>query len=724
MKAVESQYQSLLGNSITAKDPVVPFFSSVTGEMVKSGKILGASYWPWNLVSPVLFSTAVGSILEHMQAPSVFIEIGPHSALAGPIRQILRSKDSSDEYVATLTRARDGQADLLKTAGELWIKNVDVDLLAVNGRGTFLTDLPPYPWHYDTPHWFESRLSREWRLREFPHHDILGSRIIESTEFDPSWRNVLNLDSVSWIQEHEVAGDILFPGVGYICMAGEAIRQLTGSTDFSVRRVHFNQAFVLQQGEPVEVITHLRPVRLTNSLDSAWHDFSVSSLNGSSWIKHSFGQVRAGSDFAMPDVTVEPLKRNIPANIWYRTMRKFGLDYGPRFFGMSEMSADPLEKIAVATLKNDIREGETFYSIHPVTLDCIIQLFSTAAYHGLPRLFEHLVIPSYIEELYVKPPAGEIRIKALSDDIAKGAMSGDLYGVSEGETVIKLTGLRFSRIGEADDVSGADPHAAVELEWKSDINLLEVSHLIHTLKDRTECHLLMDRLALACMIETCHRLGGVDAAKHHLGKYRKWLNTQLQEAGKGHYPNVPDCANLVKMNSHERTALINDLFKQSLATMDEDGAATATAIHRIFTSCEGILTGATDPLDLLLGDEVLHKLYNFMQNSEYSQFLELVSHYKPNLKVLEIGAGTGGTTSTALPHLKSAYGERMYLSYTYTDISAGFFVAAKERFKNYPGIEYAVLDISQDPVEQGFEPESFDLVIACNVSFSKTAERR
>ena len=85
------------------------------------------------------------------------------------------------------------------------------------------------------------------------------------------------------------------------------------------------------------------------------------------------------------------------------------------------------------------------------------------------------------------------------------------------------------------------------------------------------------------------------------------------------------------------------------------------------------------------------------------------------MKILEIGAGTGGTTSTILPHLQSAYGERLYGTYTYTDISAGFFVAANQRFKNVPGMEYAVLDVTKDPLEQGFNAESFDLIVACNV---------
>ena len=85
------------------------------------------------------------------------------------------------------------------------------------------------------------------------------------------------------------------------------------------------------------------------------------------------------------------------------------------------------------------------------------------------------------------------------------------------------------------------------------------------------------------------------------------------------------------------------------------------------------------------------------------------------MRILEIGAGTGGTLNTILPHLLSAHSERIFGSYNYTDVSAGLFVQAEEHFKNFQGIDFRLLDISQDPIAQGFEEESFDLTVACNV---------
>ena len=80
------------------------------------------------------------------------------------------------------------------------------------------------------------------------------------------------------------------------------------------------------------------------------------------------------------------------------------------------------------------------------------------------------------------------------------------------------------------------------------------------------------------------------------------------------------------------------------------------------------------------------------------------------LRILEVGAGTGGTTSSVLPRLP-----RERTDYVFTDVSAGFFGAAEERFGSYPFVSYRVLDIERDPREQGFAAGAYDLVVASNV---------
>jgi acyl transferase domain-containing protein len=352
MKTVADEYLSMIEDVVSAKAPAIPFYSSVTGKIIRSSGELSASYWVQNLVSPVLFYSAVNQVLATLPSPKTFLEIGPHSVLAGPIRQALRNNDSHVDYVATLVRNNSAVADLLNTAGQLWLRNIDVGFSRIIPHGKFLTDLPSYPWHYQGKHWAESRLSKEWRLRKFPHHDILGTRVIQSTDLDPSWRNILRLDSVPWIRDHEIAGDVLFPGAAFIAMVGEAIRQLSpGWSDYTIRRVNISTALVLPEGNSVEIVTNLRPVRLTRSLDSCWYDFTVSSLHGNTWTKHVSGQVRAGSEF-QPETPplIEPLPRKLPSSVWYRVMKRFGLNYGPKFRQLKNISAGVSGTKAVATL--------------------------------------------------------------------------------------------------------------------------------------------------------------------------------------------------------------------------------------------------------------------------------------------------------------------------------------------------------------------------------------
>ncbi|MBB2964983.1 beta-ketoacyl synthase N-terminal-like domain-containing protein [Methylobacterium sp. R2-1] len=80
------------------------------------------------------------------------------------------------------------------------------------------------------------------------------------------------------------------------------------------------------------------------------------------------------------------------------------------------------------------------------------------------------------------------------------------------------------------------------------------------------------------------------------------------------------------------------------------------------------------------------------------------------LRVLEIGAGTGGTTSALLPVLPP---ERT--AYTFTDLGPLFLRRAERKFAAYPFLRFAPFDLEDDPAAQGFSAASFDLIVAANV---------
>jgi len=80
------------------------------------------------------------------------------------------------------------------------------------------------------------------------------------------------------------------------------------------------------------------------------------------------------------------------------------------------------------------------------------------------------------------------------------------------------------------------------------------------------------------------------------------------------------------------------------------------------------------------------------------------------LKILEIGAGTGSTTSQILPRLPARRTE-----YLFTDVSEVFTQTAKAKFRDFPFVRYGALDIEIDPIQQGYADHHFDMILASNV---------
>jgi SAM-dependent methyltransferase len=113
-------------------------------------------------------------------------------------------------------------------------------------------------------------------------------------------------------------------------------------------------------------------------------------------------------------------------------------------------------------------------------------------------------------------------------------------------------------------------------------------------------------------------------------------------------------------------------------------------------------------------DDMLSALYDSVSFG-YGDFVRLLSSNRPNLRILEVGGGTGGTTERTLRGLVDESSLPPYSVYTFTDLSAGFFPQAKERFAYAPNMEFQTLDISQDGLTQGFEAASFDIILAPNV---------
>ncbi len=216
MSLIADDYREAIGKIKPASSKDVEYFSSLLGKKT-STLALGSSYWVANLTSPVRFSDSLFSLCSLDQERSTakgcithLIEIGPHSALKGPIRDVLAAgQDSKNKigYSATLVRNENAVVSMINLASDLFTKGYNLDMSVINFRRgaaelkpKVLSDLPPYSWNHEKKFWHESRIGQHHLMRMFPRSDILGSMTADSNDIELRWRNIIRLDDIPWVR--------------------------------------------------------------------------------------------------------------------------------------------------------------------------------------------------------------------------------------------------------------------------------------------------------------------------------------------------------------------------------------------------------------------------------------------------------------------------------------------------------------------------------------------
>jgi hypothetical protein len=93
-----------------------------------------------------------------------------------------------------------------------------------------------------------------------------------------------------------------------------------------------------------------------------------------------------------------------------------------------------------------------------------------------------------------------------------------------------------------------------------------------------------------------------------------------------------------------------DVTKRSLAT---SAAACAAAMIKFVDDIIPLCRGEVDPVELLMGDGTLLEMYDYMDLVDRSPLFQALGHHNPSQRILEIGAGTGGTTARILPERRT-----------------------------------------------------------------------
>jgi len=708
-------YKSLVEPHLSPKPAQVPFYSTVYGKKISDITILNAQYWQLNIESPVLFRTAVSQMLSDMPKTS-HMEIGPHSALAGPLRHIYKETGHTAPYTSLAERGQDACQTFLTAIGDIYCFGINPQV-PVSADATTLPNLPTYPWNYKNQFWSETRMMEGWRFRKHANHELLGQRILESSDIEPAWRNMIKLSDVPWLGGHCVEKDIVFPAAGYIAIAGAAVSQLTGSAEYTVQNVNIAAAMLIDDSKSIELVTTLRKHSLTSSTDSKWWEFSISSENKGLWVKHCWGLVTGECAVALPNQPeVKPHVRKVDSKRWYQTLSRTGLNYSDRFVGMCDMTASPVEMTASVSIPDNQIDGED-YALHPSTLDIVLQSWSVAATCGEYRKLDTMFLPTFIEQFYVGSTGTRkiLRTRTTARESATSAL-GDSIGVTNNNQVaFILNGFRGARMDGSMKASTPESRAW-SVQWHPAFDFAPPENLIRPSGDITSSCELVEQVGLLCAAEIHEKAASVTSIaqpyfKHYLAGVAKQLDTAKQGSSK-----TPEAAELVKL---DRDARLEKLMQLRQLAKGDTMEHIIEALWKTASNIRDILLGEKSFLDLMLADEILQKVYNSYNSwSDNRYFFRVLGLNKTQLRILEIGAGTGSLTAVVLENLHSDDGERLYGDYTITDVSAGFVNQTKERFSSYQNLTYSVCDISQDPLDQGFQAGSYDLILASNVSVS------
>jgi NADPH:quinone reductase-like Zn-dependent oxidoreductase/acyl transferase domain-containing protein/acyl carrier protein len=500
-------------------------FSSVNGLAVIPMMARSPWYWVSNLINPVQFSTALGTMASAQELRSqdgsiTLVEIGPHATLGSPIRQILSQSDirtqiKAAHVFAAMKRGQDACTAILETVSSLISRGFPVDCAAVGSQTTdplkskLLVDLPPYSFNKTRRYWHESRLTKNFEHGTTPWNVLLGHNMPSTVGQDLQFRNVFKLDDVPWLTDHVINDIVVFPMAGYISAAIEAIvlaslNQTQEVDAFHLREVRVGKALALSAEGYHELFTILKPAAqgTRSTALSSSYDFQILSwthdIGFSEHCKGSISLVMQEAPESVSQTSIHSARalwmnkmrgkiesaaaRDVEAVAFYQKASQVGLQYGPSFRLMSALRIG--EDCAVGTIRCDETRSqmpmqyETALKIHPTILDACfhvglsnggnIDLLSAQ----VPTFFPEIIISNKLRQNL----GDELQVYCQHLEKDKMSRSGRLNifcfdDDSEEIPVIEIRDGRVFDIGEIDTeetvAEATNPCKTEWIEWSS-----------------------------------------------------------------------------------------------------------------------------------------------------------------------------------------------------------------------------------------------------------------
>ncbi|KAM0430349.1 hypothetical protein ACHAQK_010680 [Fusarium lateritium] len=735
LQIAEKYHEALKDVSGGVPGSNITWASSVTAEEVGDTPIT-RDYWVHNLVSPVRFTdalkkTCVGE--NGTRKVDLLLELGSHFQLEGPIKQTLRTytgESAKIHYAGSLKRGEDAQIRMLEMLRSLYLDKSPVAFWKANaGFSTttpqLLTDLPPYPFDHSKTYWHEGRVSKAYKHRQFLPHELLGSLVHDNNPQEPRWRCFLNLKDVPWLSGHIIQGQTIFPATAYLSMVFQAARQDSAMRSpqskvdrFILRNVTFSQALVMENNKTdLEISLSLRPQAVSARKSSQqWQEFRIFSTSADdAWIEHCRGLIQVTLKSESESATKEddgivPIKltlpahaQHIPAKQFYHRARDIGVNWSAPFDNLTDIKISSGSCIADSSFVPGPEAGACAgdYTIHPGVMDAVL-------YHGMMGVLifdendKSPVVPTFIEKMIVAEqdktnPLQEVTCHAARTESVLTFDIGIYDKQNEDNMVLQAWGVVATKLPDVSIGQGRKRDLCHVPDW--------VTYLPKTTQKYIDemCNKSLEDRSIIPEIKALEALT-VYYVKQALAE------TPVEEVAEGYQRN---------WHNWMKTLADQEPDAEYLKAGQEDDSISAQVARRLGPRLSEILRGTTHALSILNEDSLLSGLYleggNVRCIAQIAAYMSELGRLNPNMKIVEVGAGTGSATLPVLQALQAP--NRVLASrYDFTDISPGFFPSARELLADYEGVvDYKILNAEKSAEENGFEPNSYDVLIASNV---------
>jgi acyl transferase domain-containing protein/acyl carrier protein/phospholipid N-methyltransferase len=719
----------------------IPFYSTVTGQRC-TGVECVAAHWGRGIRQPVQFASAVDALAE--AGIDVWLEISSQPALVRSIQDCLARRNGGKPTVFSSVRREREHESLMETAMDLHRSNVPLDFAKMTPSRRLLP-LPAYAWDRsrwwnEANDWAEGRLSPACG-------GLLDAKLPRAI---PTWLARLDNRHLTFLKDHKVDNLVVFPAAAFVEMVLEAGVQLFNGHPFIVEDFEIRKPLILPE--------RVSELHLEVSYDPNERTFSVQSQlhHGGNWSLHVAGTMRSErTETSFGSLTWEscPASDLTPLVVedFYRYMSDLGLPYGDEFRPLRALSAGNGRSEGQVALSDRIASRAGEYSLHPVLLDGSLHVFSAAAATMEDRKAGLKLPVRFSKILFLHSPGETSRVRAIVHHCSSEYVEGriELFDDS-GRPCVLVDGFRAIAIAGAHRgaAQATNRNVLYHLAWERtqiEFNgsqpepvplsrLRDVAQEAHdqVIAARGESAIRQaifagDQLAAVQLAAGIREMASVTGAqeftsdslriaepmRHVFNRFmaslakRDWLETN----GSSYHP-TPAFADAADSAPDVLRAFIADhpgFLSEALLC-----AANCAELGPI-------LRGEKDAVQVLFAGSSADLLDHFYCEGLYTSHwlaaitaaIQETAHHLPEgrgLRILEIGAGTGGLTAHVLPLI-----EHELHSYTFTDVSAAFFGPAKQKLANFANVEYKLFDLEKPAADQGFYSNAFDFIIGTNV---------